>query len=135
MRKLEDFNLADNAIASIDEATFYDVPNLKSLLLFKNQIRILPSKLLRNSWKLVTFDVQRNMIESIAQNFFLKNTQLEHVNFSNNLLTTIWFDFTELSKLRNLFLTPNQCTRSLNVNLKDIQMIQYVINANCQPKK
>lgn len=107
--KLTRLELLNKQIEFIAEDTFWDLPNLESLNIFKCEIGELSRNLLANSRKLRYFDARFNKFRYLDANVFRNNLLMEEIDLSNNQLQVIDFDFTKLPKLLVVTFDYNDC--------------------------
>ncbi|KAI5609316.1 platelet glycoprotein Ib alpha chain-like [Silurus asotus] len=78
--------LDGNAISSLDNETFIDLPFLELINLSRNKLHILPSHLLQqiSSSSLKNFDLEENHLQHLPDNFFASKPELPYVYLSRN---------------------------------------------------
>ncbi|KAI5096163.1 platelet glycoprotein Ib alpha chain-like, partial [Silurus meridionalis] len=78
--------LDGNAISSLDNATFIDLPLLELINLSRNKLHILPSHLLQHisSSSLKNFDLEENHLQHLPDDFFASKPELPYVFLSKN---------------------------------------------------
>jgi hypothetical protein len=84
-----------NEIDAIAGDTFHDQPNLASLFLSFNNLKILNADLLKFATKLLEFHAFTNRIEEIPRDFFAHSPLIKVIELQNNRLATVrweWFD-------------------------------------------
>ena len=85
MKDVETIELADNAIESLQDETFKRNTKLKSLNLSGNKIKIITYELLVNNIELKDIQMQDNSINYIEKDFFTIFTNINTMDFSNNM--------------------------------------------------
>jgi Leucine-rich repeat (LRR) protein len=140
MFKLQKLELLDkDRIEFIAKDSFWQLPSLKSLNLFKCQIRELPKNLLAYSSKLEILGAAFNNIKHLHRDFFKYNPEIAEIDFRNNQLQIIDADFTVLPKIIELSMDYNDCIdatysiKSPNLStMKSLKQLQLRISLNCK---
>ena len=108
---LQELDLNNNNIITIESGTFDGLKNLQQLNLNNNQITTLKSGSFNGLTKLERFDIFNNPITTIESGAFTGLTNLQQLNLIYNPITTIESGaFTGLTKLQVLDLSNNQIT-------------------------
>lgn len=136
MEKLKHLQLGGNKIEEIREETFWDLKNLSLLSLCGNHIKVLPDKLLSKMANIYHFRADANLFQVISENFFAEKSQLEIISLRFGKLKMIKFDFTTLTRIRDISLLMNPCTNatfnSNNTSLADFQeSIKKTCSGDC----
>jgi Leucine-rich repeat (LRR) protein len=98
-----------NEVTEVNEGTFDDCVELRSLVLERNRLPMLPAKLLWKLAKLDKVDLYANEITSLDLDTFKNNKQLTSIDLSYNRLTTLPPGiFDSLPLLKNLRLNVNK---------------------------
>ena len=109
MKKIFLLSIENTKISSIPDDVFNDLPNLQELTTRKSRLTSLSPKLFHPLKNLRTFDGKFNKISQLQSKLFSKNTKLESINLSGNLLREIYINFTSFEKLSEVYLFKCGC--------------------------
>ncbi|XP_037050271.1 toll-like receptor Tollo [Bradysia coprophila] len=110
LQKLLALDLVVNNIKTLDEDSFDDLTNLKSVNLFRNKIEILPDKIFQNLHELRSVALGGNPIVALNDEHFKNNKKLEYFSIRQSrikFLSPTMFD--EIRTLRRVDLSGNVC--------------------------
>ncbi|XP_044730264.1 protein artichoke-like [Chrysoperla carnea] len=109
--RLEHLNLSYNNIKSLPSGILRYLRNLLFLSLHQNQITDLPENLFERNAKLKDLFLSYNQISKLNANVFRYLKKLNFLTLEGNALTSVPKDvFVHLTNLKELFLTRNQIT-------------------------
>lgn len=133
MEKLIYLELYINEIESIAEDTFWDLPNLRFLGLASNRLKLLPDNLLVKQIFLQDFSADHNDIEELSERIFAKNVKLQRITMKGAKLTSIKFDFTTLTDIKEIDFSGNKCVDDtfLRSSGDSIFVFQAMISVDC----
>ncbi|KAG4072242.1 hypothetical protein HA402_005964 [Bradysia odoriphaga] len=89
MERLEGIQIVNSIIRELDEKTLWDLPNLQSFRLEKNELKLLHPAIFSRNSKLEKVKVSLNALKSLPRNLFRTNFQLWYVSFEDNAIETI----------------------------------------------
>lgn len=133
MSKLRVISLTNNYIEHIDEDTFYEVPELKSLRINVNRLKSIPFNLLIHSVNLQYLVMNKNQIEELNSDIFRHCSLISSINLRDNALQKININLSNYSKLEEIYLENNHCINSSYTSGggNTLQEIQDEIITNC----
>ena len=135
MSNLHEISFQDNAIESLEETSFWSVPNITSLNLGSNRIKLLEKNLLKMATKLKTFIINRNLIEYLPPLLFVNNMELVFINLNNNKIKVVEVDFTILTSIVKILGIGNDCADFfLNKNVDAVQLNE-LMKTNCSKEE
>lgn len=135
MSTVEAIDLSNNFIDYIEEDTFYEVPNLKSLSIQENRLTTIPSKLFMHSTELKFILLRKNNIREFDGECLRNCLLLEEIYLKENLLTKIKINFSNFTEINTVDLENNVCVNaSSSIHYKNsisLNDLQSLIDTNC----
>ncbi|XP_049837394.1 leucine-rich repeat-containing protein 40-like [Schistocerca gregaria] len=107
-----DFSRDGSEAVCIGWCPLYIRKNVTTLRCQHNGWRIINGTLLHHFAHLITLDLSFGRISQILPDSFQRMKELQHLDLSNNMLSALSYDFSELPKLRSLNLSGNPLTLS-----------------------
>ena len=130
---LRSLDLTGNILKRVFKDAFAGLNNLEILTLSHNKIKIIDDNSLQNLQKLNYLSFMDNQIDTIVQQTFNGLTNLETLNLSLNKINTIEdFTFTYLKKLSYLFLFNNNLVK---ISKKTFDGVIHLIRLDLQSNK
>lgn len=134
MTKLIVLIIENTKISSIPEDTFSDLVSLQELAIRRSLIATLSPKLFFPLKHLRAFDGKFNKITKLESDLFIKNSEIESINFTGNILRAIEVKFTSLESVNEVYLFQCSCIDSYSIKGSDIftlKDLQKSINKKC----
>ena len=108
--KLTSLSLGENEIIDIPFDTFYDLPNLRDLILRSNRITNLSPNLFDNSPNFGLLFADFNQITEVHPDLFKNNPFIRVITMRHNKIKNVPFDFTKFDNLASVDFTHNAGT-------------------------
>ena len=112
-KNIKDFAILNNQVAleTIDPHLFSQQPNLISVKIRNNFLKIIPEDIFINCSILASVDMSQNRIEVIPKNIFRNHLYLTTLDLSGNLIIELHFNvFSSMITLMKLRLSNNKIT-------------------------
>lgn len=109
MKYLMRINSVHNAIKSIEEDTFWDLPNLEVIILRYTYLEGLNERTFEKNIKLKEVWINQSEMQYLPENLFKNNLLLEVVSLVESGIHFIPTDFSELKNIRNFYIYNNGC--------------------------
>lgn len=138
MQNLTEIVIHKSEIESVDENTFWDLPNLERLHL-EGKVKVLNDRIFNENSKLKELYLASNWLEILPRNLFANNSLLNWVNFNGNALKIIEIDFTAWKHVKYVFMENNDCinahynatTEVETQSIPKLREFQILIMNNC----
>jgi Leucine-rich repeat (LRR) protein len=134
MSKLIVLSIEDTKLSLIADDTFDDLVSLQELTIRKSLVATLSPKLFFPLKNLRAFDGKSNKFTRLESDLFTRNSKIESINFSGNVLRDIAVNFTSFENIIEVYFFNCGCIdayffkTSAIFTLKDLQKL---INKKC----
>ena len=120
---LKTLDLGKNRLRYINNTHFINLVYTSKMKLDNNFIQNVDDTTFTNMRSLTILDLSFNILTTIGSKIFNGLHKLRYLRLDNNHINLIYFDFSELTKLNQLYLQNNRI-----VKLHDIAFSRYLLN-------
>lgn len=131
MQLLWSLDVKYNDIATVDEESLFDLPNLKYFVIQNNKLKKLHKNTFQRNRNLIHVNANSNQLESLHSDLFKNNPLLEEAFFENNKLMTIFTDFSQLKMVKKIDFHGNICIDKALDNVHNVTEFESLLFHQC----